>query len=296
VLVVTTRLLAPFAPFVSDWIHRELTGTSVHLAPFRRALGKTGGSDDALERAMSRVRVLAKLGRAAREEREIKVRQPLSRLVCVVPDFTAAELAELLPLLASELNVKMVEFADSGSALATLVGKANFRSLGKRFGKRTPEAAQAIEALTSEQLLAFERGETVSVTVGGEAFPLLPEDVTIVRHASGSLLVREENGLFAAIDPTITPELRREGAARELVSKIQQMRKAARFAVSDRVRVDLDGGAELAAVVQEYGTYIAGEVLANEITVAGVLGETPDAVQTIVLDAETVRIALTRVS
>jgi len=241
-------------------------------------------------------RVLAKLGRAAREEKEIKVRQPLSRLVCVVPDFKAAELAELLPLLASELNVKMVEFADSGSALATLVGKASFRSLGKQFGKRTPEAAKAVEALTSEQLLAFERGETVSVTVDGEEYPLLPEDVTIVRHAAGSLLVREENGLFAAIDPTITPELRREGAARELVSKIQQMRKAARFAVSDRVRVDLEGGAELAAVVHEYGTYIAGEVLANEITVAGVLGETPDAVQTIVLDAETVRIALTRVS
>jgi isoleucyl-tRNA synthetase len=296
VLVVVTRLLAPFAPFVSDWIHRELTGTSVHLAPFRRTLGRTGGEDEVLERAMSRVRVLAKLGRAAREEREIKVRQPLSRLVCVVPDFKAEELTELLPLLASELNVKAVEFADSGSALATLAGKANFRSLGKRFGKRTPEAAKAVEALSNEQLLAFERGETVNVTVDGEASPLLPEDVTIVRHASGSLLVREENGLFAAIDPTITPELRREGAARELVSKIQQMRKAARFAVSDRVRVDLEGGAELAAVVKEYETYIAGEVLANEITLAGGLGETPDAMQTIVLDAETVRIALTRVS
>ncbi|HEV7703220.1 MAG TPA: isoleucine--tRNA ligase, partial [Gemmatimonadaceae bacterium] len=105
VLVVVTRLLAPFAPFVSDWIHRELVGTSVHLAPFRRSLGKSEGSDEMLERAMSRVRTLAKLGRAAREEKEIKVRQPLSRLVCVVPDFRAAELKDLLPLLASELNV-----------------------------------------------------------------------------------------------------------------------------------------------------------------------------------------------
>ena len=296
VLVVVTRLLAPFSPFVSDWIHRELTGTSVHLAPFRRALGINQGEDETLERAMSRVRTLAKLGRAAREEKEIKVRQPLSRLVCVVPDFRAGELRELLPLLASELNVKTVEFADSGSALATLVGKANFRALGKRFGKRTPEVAKAVEALASEELLKFERGETVNVTVDGEAFPLLSDDVTIVRHASGSLLVREENGLFAALDPTITPELRREGAARELVSKIQQMRKAARFAVSDRVRVDLDGGPELAAVVKEYETYIAGEVLANEITLAGGLGETHDATQTIVLDAETVRIALTRVN
>ena len=296
VLVVVTRLLAPFAPFVSDWIHRELSGTSVHLAPFRRSLGTNEGSNETLERAMSRVRTLAKLGRAAREEKEIKVRQPLSRLVCVVPDFRAGELTELLPLLASELNVKTVEFADSGSALATLVGKANYRSLGKRFGKQTPEAAKLVEALPSDRLLAFERGETVSITVNGKAVPLVAEDVTIVRHASGSLLVREENGLFAALDPTVTPELRREGMARELVSKIQQMRKKERYAVSDRVRVDLDGGPELAAVVREYESYIAGEVLATEVTVGGGLAGTPDAVQTIELDAETVRIALTRVN
>jgi len=295
-LMVTTRLLAPFAPFVSDWIHRELTGASVHLAPFRRTLGTEEGSNEVLELAMSRVRVLAKLGRAAREEKEIKVRQPLSRLVCVVPDFRVGELADLLPLLASELNVKKVEFAESGSALATLVGKANYRSLGKRFAKRTPEAAKIVEALPSDQLLALERGETVTITLDGTSHPLLPEDVTIVRHASGSLLVREENGLFAALDPTITPELRREGMARELVSKIQQMRKAARFAVSDRVRLELDGGPELKAVVREYESYIAGEVLANEVTVAGGLAETADAVQTIVLDAGSVRIALTRVN
>ena len=121
----------------------------------------------------------------------------------------------------------------------------------------------------------------MTITVNGTEYPLLPEDVTIVRHASGSLLVREENGLFAAIDPTITPELRREGMARELVSRIQRMRKAARFAVSDRVTLDLEGGPELQAVVQEYETYIAGEVLANGVTLAGVPEETADAVQTI---------------
>ncbi|MFI5241731.1 MAG: isoleucine--tRNA ligase [Gemmatimonadales bacterium] len=304
VLVVVTRLLAPFAPFVSDWIHRELTGTSVHLAPFRRSVGTLESTDETLERAMSRIRVLTKLGRAAREEKEIKVRQPLSRLVCVVPDFNAAELQELLPLLASELNVKKVEFAATGSALASLEAKANYRSLGKRFGKQTPDAAKAVEALDNDALMAFERGEVVSVKVNGAAQPLLPEDLTIVRHATGSLLVREEGGLFAALDPTITPELRREGAARELVSKIQQMRKAARFAVSDRVRLDLAGSSELAAVVKEYETYIAGEVLANEVTLTGefaeesdaVLDAVPDAVQTIELDAERVRIALTRVN
>jgi isoleucyl-tRNA synthetase len=296
VLVVTCRLLAPFAPFVSDWIHRELTGSSVHLAPFRRPEGTTEGTDETLERAMDRIRVLAKLGRAAREEKELKVRQPLSRLVCVVPDFKVGDLAPLLPLLAVELNVKRVEFAESGGSLARLEAKANYRSLGKRFGRKTPEAAKVIEALGSAELSAFEKGETVQVMVDGASHALLPEDLTIVRHATGSLVVREEGGLFAALDPTITPELRREGAARELVSKIQQMRKAARFAVSDRVRVDLEGGPELAAVVQEHETYIAGEVLASEVTLGRRLADTPDAVQAIVLDSEPVRIALRRVN
>ncbi len=121
VLVTTCRLLAPLTPFLSDWMHRELTGGSVHLAPYVRS--DPAPRDQDLERAMAAVRMLAKLGRAAREEAGVKVRQPLSRMVCVAPDVPDAALAPLVELLANELNVKRVDFARTGDALVTLEAK-----------------------------------------------------------------------------------------------------------------------------------------------------------------------------
>jgi isoleucyl-tRNA synthetase len=293
VLVATCRLLAPFAPFVTDWIHRELVGTSVHLAPFGGEV--EGALDPELEAGMADVRRLATLARAAREVAGVKVRQPLSRLVCVVPNYRAGVLGALEPLLRAELNVKRVEFASTGDALVRLEAKANFRALGKRFGKRTPLAAQAIAALSSEALMALERGEVVAVSVEGESHTVSAEEVEIVRRASGELVVQEEGGYFAAIDPTVTPELRREGIARELVSRVQRMRKEAGFAVSDRIRLQVVGSAEVDGVVQGYQSYVAGEVLASEVIIGGDVAGTPDAVQTVELMDDTVRIALTRV-
>ena len=141
----------------------------------------------------------------------------------------------LVGLLANELNVKEVSFLSSADALVTLEAKPNFRSLGKKFGKQTPLAAQAVTALTSEALLAFEKGEPLAISVGNDAKQLDADDLTIVRRASGKLVVKEAGGYFAAIDATVTPELRTEGLAREIVSRVQRMRKEAGFAVSDRI-------------------------------------------------------------
>src|SRR3954468_12177681 len=166
VLVVVCRLLAPFAPYVTDQLHRELTGGSVHLAPYVRA--SAGEADRVLETLMASVRTLATLGRAAREQAGINVRQPLARMVCVAPNASADSLAPLLPVLASELNVKRVEVATSADALVTLEAKPNFRALGKKFGKRTPLAADAVSQFTSEHLRRFEQGEELVVTVDGD--------------------------------------------------------------------------------------------------------------------------------
>jgi isoleucyl-tRNA synthetase len=135
---------------------------------------------------MDAIRELARLGRAAREAAGINVRQPLPRLVCVAPGVAARDFDPLIPLLRDELNVKQVEVATSADALVTLEAKANFRSLGKRFGKRTPLAAAAVQAFSSADLLRFERGEPLLVSVEGESHALLPEDVTIVRRAPGT--------------------------------------------------------------------------------------------------------------
>jgi len=293
VLVSVCRLLAPITPFVSDWMHRELTGESVHLSPF--VTERRDPVDAGLDAAMNAVRVLARLGRAAREEVGIKVRQPLARMVCVAPDVSEAALAPLVPLLAAELNVKQVEFASSGDALVTLESKPNFRSLGKKFGKKTPVAAQAVAAFSSEALRAFLRGEPLVVTVDGESHELGPDDLTVIRRASGGLAVQEENGYFAALDPSVTPELRLEGYARELISRVQRMRKEAGLAVSDRIRLTVAGNAEVRAVIDAHGAWIADEVLAAELTFAGSEALNGRDVQAIDLDGVTAHAAITRI-
>jgi isoleucyl-tRNA synthetase len=268
VLVVICRLLAPIAPFLTDWMHRELTGESVHLAPYvRPPAAGPAASDAALERVMEAVRTLATLGRGAREQRGISVRQPLSRMVCVAPGIAEPALRELLPVLAAELNIKSIELATSGDALVTLEAKPNFRTLGKKFGSRTKLAAEAVTRFTAEHLRQFEEGSELVVTVDGETHGLELDDLTIIRRASGSLVVQEQHGFFAAIDPEITPVLRAEGVAREVINRVQRMRKEAGLAVSDRIRLWISGDALVRESVETHRAWIAAEVLATSLVV-----------------------------
>jgi isoleucyl-tRNA synthetase len=302
VLTVTCRLLAPFAPFVTDWVHRELTGGSVHLAPYTRP--HPGAVDVDLERAMSHIRTLATLGRAAREEAGVKVRQPLGRMVCVVPlpgvVFRGAGaraegiLEELSPLLAAELNIKKVEFISSADDLVTLKAKPNFRSLGKKFGKSTPLASEAVQALSSEALREFEAGKPLYLSVENESRELSPEDLTVVRRASGELVVKEESGCFAALDPVVTRELRLEGLARELVSRIQKLRKELGFAVSDRIMLFVGADAEIQEAVKAFQKWIAEEVLAVRVSNGDKIEE-KHATHSFDLDGQSVEVALERV-
>jgi isoleucyl-tRNA synthetase len=302
VLTVTCRLLAPFAPFVTDWVHRELTGGSVHLAPFLRPPAATIDVD--LERAMSHIRTLATLARAAREEAGVKVRQPLARMVCVVPlpavalrgpaSRAEATLEELSPLLGAELNIKKIEFISSADDLVTLKARPNFRSLGKKFGKNTPLAAEAVQALTGEALREFEAGKPLYVSVGNDSHELSAEDLTVVRRASGEMVVKEESGYFAALDPVVTRELRLEGLARELVSRVQRLRKELGFAVSDRVTLSVGGPVEIQEAVKAFQKWIADEVLARRVTV-GERMEGTHATHTFDLDGQSVEVALERV-
>jgi isoleucyl-tRNA synthetase len=293
VLVVVCRLLAPIAPFLTDWMHRELTGDSVHLAPYVRQ--PAAESDPALERVMQAVRTLATLGRGAREQGGINVRQPLARMVCVAPGVPEAALRELLPVLAAELNIKSIELATSGDALVTLEAKPNFRTLGKKFGSRTKLAAEAVTRLASEHLRQFEQGSELVVTVDGESHGLELDDLTIIRRASGSLLVQEQHGFFAAIEPEITPVLRQEGMAREVINRVQRMRKEAGLAVSDRIRLWIFGDAPVREAAETHRAWIAAEVLATSL----VVGEPQQADNTLArqsadLDGIRVDLALTK--
>ena len=293
VLTSVCRLLAPICPFLTDWMHRELTGESVHLAPF--VAGRTERVDRTLDAAMHAIRNLARLGRAAREDVGIKVRQPLARMVCVAPHVSEEALLPLIPLLAAELNVKEVNFASSGDSLVTLEAKPNFRSLGKKFGKKTPLAAQAVAAFGSDQLREFVHGGVLVVSVEGESHELGLDDLTIIRRASGAFAIQEDGGFFAAIDPTVTPELKLEGYARELISRVQRMRKESGLSVSDRIVLTVAGSQEVKAVIDAHGARIAEEVLATELVFAGADGSRGQDMNDIDLDGITAYAAINRI-
>jgi isoleucyl-tRNA synthetase len=269
VLVVTCRLLAPFAPFMTDAVHRHLTGTSVHLAPYTRE--QPTPVDDALEVAMEDLRTLAGLAHAARDVAEVKVRQPLPSLQCVIPG-DATLVATLGGLLASELNVKRVEFVTSTDALVSLEAKANFRTLGKKFGKETPLVAEAVAAMPTDLLRELAAGHSVTFEAAGAERLIAPEDVAIIRRASGAAVVQENGGYGVALDPTITPELRLEGLAREVISRVQRLRKEAQLAVSDRIVLAVSGDAEVEGAVAAHRSRIAEEVLAVRLLLGDEVG------------------------
>ncbi len=289
VLTVTCRLLAPFAPFISDAVHRALTGTSVHLAAYRRNDADGVSQNAELESAMSDIRMLAGLGRAAREKAGINVRQPLLSVQCVVPG-SASGASQLGSLLASELNVKNVEFVSSTDALVTLEAKANFRLLGKKFGKATPTVAAAVAEMDMELLRTLAAGTAVTINVNGDSCLIEPDDVTIIRRASGAAVVEEDAGYGVALDPTVTESLKHEGLAREVVSRVQRLRKEARLDVSDRIALAITGSEEVISAVVEHRRHIGEEVLALRMLVgneaAPVLEANSDSTWTAIQDAD----------
>jgi isoleucyl-tRNA synthetase len=262
VLTVVCRLLAPFAPFITDEVHRALTGTSVHLASYTRE--QPTPVDETLETAMEDLRTLTGLAHAARDVADVKVRQPLPSVQCVVPG-DAGPVSELGDLLASELNVKRVEFVTSTDNLVSLEAKANFRTLGKKFGKETPLVAEGVTAMAPDLLRQLAAGASVTIVVEGVERLIAPDDVAIIRRASGAAVVQENGGYGVALDPTITPELRAEGLAREVISRVQRLRKEAGLAVSDRIAVAVAGDDELEGAVAVHRQRIAEEVLAERL-------------------------------
>jgi len=264
VLVTACRLAAPVTPFSADWLHRALTGESVHLARFPDADASL--RDDELERAMAAARDVVSLGRAAREEVQIRVRQPLRTLEVVLPEGRELD-GEILELVKEELNVKEVRFLTTSDSLVHLVARPNFRSLGPRFQKDAEAAATAIRGLGSGDLEDFQAGEPLEIQVGGASRRLVPDDLQIVEEGAGDRVLRTEGGLTVALDPTVDDELRREGLARELVNRIQRLRRDAGLEVTDRIRLAVYGPGEIQGAALEHEPFIVGETLAVELEV-----------------------------
>ena len=292
VLQDVARLLAPLTPFQADWLYRALqAGASVHLAAFPSAPALV---DAQLDEGMRLVRLLARLGRAARDRVRIRVRQPLGTLQVVVPNDTLLS-PDLVDVLRDELNVKRVQFLQGATGLVALRAQPNFRQLGKRFGGRTQQAAQRIRELDAAALRRYARGENVALDLAGHSYALEPGDLEVIEEAAGDLIVESDEGCTIALDPTLDAALQREGLARELVNRIQRLRKEAGLKVSDRIKLGVFGDGEVQEAIEHHGAYVAAETLATEL----VSGIVPDAkwlgaVQDLDLDGKFVRIGVRR--
>jgi len=290
-LVTVSRLLAPAAPFTSDWIHRALTGGSVHLARFPEPVGE---ADAELDSAMAAVRRLASLARAAREERSLRVRQPLRRMKVAIPRSADSErFRGMLPLLAQEVNVRQVEVVASDAELVRLRARPNFRELGRTFGSRTQAAASAAASLSPDQLRRLEGGASVEHQVNGAAFEFQPAHVTVEREVATDWLVQSSGSFVAALDPDLTEELRREGLAREIVNRVQRLRKDAGYAYTTRIEVWVDGPAPLLEAVRAHAGFIQGETLARSLR-AGERAPAADRQEAVEIDGHPAVLAVVR--
>lgn len=263
-------MAAPCVPFAADWVHRALTGTSVHLERFPSPMPSWSREDDGetsdLEQDMEAVRALVSLGRAAREDVKIRVRQPLRGVRAVLPGGRTLS-GEMLDVVREELNVKEVGFLSSVDGIATLTARPNYRSLGQRFGKQTNDVANAVRALDQAALAAWQAGDGLTIRVGDAAIVLEEDDVEVVQEAAGNLIVKGEGAYTVALDPEIDDDLRDEGIARELVNRIQRLRKDAGLEITDRIDLAIAGAGAIRSAVGVHEVFIGGETLAVRVEI-----------------------------
>ncbi len=280
-LVVAARLLAPAAPFLSDAIHRGLTGESVHLASFPESRNRV---DPELDAAMAAVRRLASLARAAREDAGLRVRQPLAEMrVAVSAGVRGRMFDALLPILAREVNVRDIQVVASDEELVKLGAKPNYRALGKLYGRDTPLAAQALERLAVEEIRKLEQGQRVAVVTEGRSFEYGPEEVFVHRLVVTDWPLRSDGPFVVALNPQLSTELRAEGLAREIINRVQRLRKEAGYDYNTRIMLGIAGDGDLLSAVAGFREEIGGETLARRIEVGSEL-DAPDAVDAVAVD------------
>ena len=253
VLLTLSKLLAPYIPFMTETIYRNLavghlTGApeSVHLCDFPVAdLSKV---DKELEAGMDEVESVVQLGRAARNAASLKVRQPLSR--CLVKGKRLSD--EIAQLIKNELNVKAVEFVDDASAFTTYNLQPQMRTLGKKYGKLLGKIGERLKTLDGNEVVAtFERGETLKFELDGTPIELEKDDVLTSLTQKPGFEAQSEGDYTVVLDTNLTPELIDEGFLREVISKVQTMRKDADFEVTDRIALSYQTSERLSAVIEK---------------------------------------------
>jgi isoleucyl-tRNA synthetase len=274
-LLTASELLAPSMPFIADALYRNMALSadpaapeSVHLADWPEFDADV--IDETLNHEMRLVKKLVSLGHNGRQRARLKVRQPLAEAAFWAGSQAEVELiARYADLIAEELNVKKVRSLDSVTEAIAYSLHPLPKQLGQQYGKRFPEIRQALLALPpTETARALLAGEAVTVQLEAEAVEVMPDEVEVRLTAKEGFAVAEESGLVAALVTELTPELLREGLAREVVRRVQDLRKSSGFEISDRIHITYTASGQLAQAIEEQRAYIMGEVLASSLTAA----------------------------
>jgi isoleucyl-tRNA synthetase len=270
-LLTISKLGAPIAPFFMDKLYRDLTLAtqsekfdSVHLAEFPKYVGNF--VDKSLESKMQKAQTISSLVLSLRKKEMIKVRQPLQKvMIPVLDDNQRAEIEAISDLIKAEVNVKEIVLLDDASGILVKQIKPNFKALGPRFGKDINLISKEIQSLSQEQINQLEREGNLSLVIAGNSINLSLEDVEISSQDIEGWLVANSNGITVALDITISEELKEEGIARELVNRIQNLRKDSGFEVTDKIKVHLQKNSILEKAVKANEGYIKSETLTETL-------------------------------
>ena len=272
-LKTVAMLMAPIAPFYADMLYRDLTGsdTSVHLAAYPKA--DEAAIDSKLEKRMAIAQQITSMVLSLRRKKNLKVKQPLTAIMIpVLDEAQKQDIEAVADLIMSEVNVKGINYVGGDAGILVKRIKPDFKKLGPKFGKNMKAAAQALTSLEQSQIAQFEKDGKIALTLNGEEAVVELADVEVISEDIPGWLVANDGNITVALDITITDDLRKEGIARELVNRIQNVRKSKDFNITDRIVVKITPDEHVNDAVAQFKDYIAKQVLAVAIELAQVEG------------------------
>ena len=271
VLFTISKLMAPAAPFFGEWMYKNLNEVakieeyeSVHLSLYPKI--DESAIDKDLEQRMGYAQKISSLVLSLRKKKKLRVRQPLQKILLpILNESFSNQVEKVKDLILQEVNVKEIEYVTDTSGIIKKKIKPNFKTLGRRMGKQMKEAASIIGKFNQEDIKRIESDGKYNLVLGDDTFELVMEDFIISAEDIPGWSVASDGNLTVALDISLTDELKSEGLARELVNRIQNLRKNNDFNVTDRILVKLESNEELVVVIEKYGDYIKLETLADEI-------------------------------
>lgn len=268
-LLVVAKMSAPFAPFIAEEIYTNLNNIStnenyqsVHLSDFP----KPGFRDIELENKMSLAQDIVILTRAMRAKENLKVRQPLKKIMVAVPLGKEKDVLDMKDVILDEVNIKELDILSDDSGIVNKSAKPNFKTLGPKYGKKVKLITERIKILNKEEIKEVEINGSIKIEISDEEFIISKEDMEIISTEIEGWVVESEGGVTLAIDKELNESLIAEGFAREFVNRVQNMRKDAGFDVIDRIKISYLSDDNITKFIDEFEQYIKNEVLADEIS------------------------------